>query len=220
MSYLTRNIEDLWFGSWKCLLLGEWLNSNYFDSVLKNLVNDLKSKCNLEVNEGLLKIILGGSKKDFFFDKGGCCEEARSGIFGNATHKLISSEVAFELLNDAFYVLEVDDPRNREPVILVLDSEVQVIQLFLTFLLCCFEIVCLKCNFNLLQIHHLVMWYNNRLIECLYFLKFISTLYVKMGNEFFLFHISLINICDHIMMFEIAVFLTYTIKLYLYILLF
>lgn len=118
------------------MLLGEWLNHNYFDSVLKNLVNDLRSKCNLEVNEGLLKIILGGSKKDFCFDKGGYCEEARSGIFGNAAHILISSEVAFELLNEALNVLEVDDSMNREPVILVLDPEVQVFQLFMTCLLC------------------------------------------------------------------------------------
>jgi hypothetical protein len=53
----------------------------------------------------------------------------------------MSSEVASELINEALNALEVDDSVNREPVILVLDSEVQVNQLFLTSLLCCFEIV-------------------------------------------------------------------------------
>lgn len=156
LSHLTRNLEDLWFGSWKCLLLGEWLNSKKFDLVLKNLANDLRSKCKLNVNEGILKIVLGGSKsisegktlfsqlcskKDCYIAKGGYCAGPSSGIFLNAASKLVSSEDAFELLNEALNVLEVDDYVNREPVILVLDSEVQVNHLFLTCLLCCLEIV-------------------------------------------------------------------------------
>ncbi|KAJ1434987.1 SEPARIN core domain [Sesbania bispinosa] len=140
---LLRNLEDSWFGSWKCLLLGEWLNCKNFDSVLKNLVNDLRSRCKLDVNEGLLKIILGGSKyvcegktlvsqlcskKDCYIAKVGYCDEARSGILLNAANGFgMSSEVAFELLNEALNELEVDDSVNREPIILVLDYEVQML---------------------------------------------------------------------------------------------
>lgn len=156
LSYLTRNLEDLWFGSWKCLLLGEWLNCKNFELVLNNLVSDLRSKCKLNINEGLLKIILGGSKndckgktlvsqlcskKDCYFAKGGFCDGASSGILLNEANKLMSSEVAFELLNEALNELEVDDSVKREPVILVLDYEVQVNQLFVNCLLCCFELV-------------------------------------------------------------------------------
>ncbi|KAL1336318.1 hypothetical protein HN51_030706 [Arachis hypogaea] len=140
---LLRNIEDLWFGPWKCLLLGEWLNCKNFDLVLKNLANDLRSKCKIDVNESLLKVILGGSKhvcegktivsqlcsrKDCYVAKVGYCDEARSGVFLNAANEFgVSSEVAFQLLNDALEVLEVDDTVNREPVILVLDYEVQML---------------------------------------------------------------------------------------------
>ncbi|RDX78338.1 Separase, partial [Mucuna pruriens] len=140
---LLRNLEESWFGSWKCLLLGEWLNCTNFDPVLKNLVNDLRSKCKLDVNEDLLKVILGGSKyvcdgrtlvsqlcpkKDCYIAKVGYCDEARRGILLNAVNGFgMSSEVAFELLNEALNVLEVDDSVNREPIILVLDYEVQML---------------------------------------------------------------------------------------------
>ncbi|XP_020220359.1 separase isoform X1 [Cajanus cajan] len=140
---LLRNLEESWFGSWKCLLLGEWLNSKNFDLVLKNLVNDLRSKCKLDVNEGLLKVILGGSKyvcdgktlasrlcskKDCYIAKVGYCDELRRGILLNAAKGFgISSEVAFELLSEALNALEVDDSVNREPIILVLDYEVQML---------------------------------------------------------------------------------------------
>ncbi|KHN33472.1 Separin [Glycine soja] len=139
---LLRNLEESWFGSWKCLLLGEWLNCKNFDLVLKNLVNDLRSKCKLDVNEGLLKIILGGSKyvcdgktlvsqlcskKDCYIAKVGYCDEARRGILNSANGIGVSSEVAFELLSEALNVLEVDDSVNREPIILVLDYEVQML---------------------------------------------------------------------------------------------
>ncbi|KAG4399168.1 hypothetical protein GLYMA_08G184200v4 [Glycine max] len=139
---LLRNLEESCFGSWKCLLLGEWLNCKNFDLVLKNLVNDLRSKCKLDVNEGLLKIILGGSKyvcdgktlvsqlcskKDCYIAKVGYCNEARRGILNSADGIGVSSEVAFELLSEALNVLEVDDSMYREPIILVLDYEVQML---------------------------------------------------------------------------------------------
>ncbi|KAK8469090.1 hypothetical protein PHAVU_006G212401 [Phaseolus vulgaris] len=140
---LLRNLEESWFGSWKCLLLGELLNCKNYELVLKNLVNDLRSKCKLDVNEGLLKIILGGSKyvcdgktldsqlcskKGCYIAKVGYCDEARKGILLNAANGFgMSSEVAFELLSDALNVLEVDGAVNREPIILVLDYEVQML---------------------------------------------------------------------------------------------
>lgn len=40
------------------------------DSLQKKLVKDLKSKCKMEVNEMLLKVILGGEVEDF---KGEAC---------------------------------------------------------------------------------------------------------------------------------------------------
>lgn len=128
------------------MLLGEWLNCKKIDSVLKNLVKDLRSKCKLDVDEGLLKLILGGSKyicegktlvsslcskKDSYIAKVGYCDEARSGMLLNAANGFgMFSEVAFQLLNEAINMLEVDDSMNREPIILVLDYEVQVSGLF------------------------------------------------------------------------------------------
>ncbi|KAK7246827.1 hypothetical protein RIF29_41697 [Crotalaria pallida] len=140
---LLRNLEDSWFGSWKCLLLGKWLNCKNFDSVLKNLVNDLRKKCKLDINEDLLGVILGGSKyvrdgetsvsqlclkKDCYIAKVGHCDEAMSGILSNAANGFgLSSEVASQLLNEALDMLEVDDSVRREPIILVLDYEVQML---------------------------------------------------------------------------------------------
>lgn len=181
MSYLTRNLEESCFGSWKCLLLGEWLNCKNFDLVLKNLVNDLRSKCKLDVNKGLLKIILGGSKyvcdgktlvsqlcskKDCYIAKVGYCNEARRGILNSADGIGVSSEVAFELLSEALNVLEVDDSVNREPIILVLDYEVQVSELFPTLLLCSYEIS-LSIEFCCLD----AIWYS-KLIKYFYVFKF------------------------------------------------
>lgn len=143
--YPTRNIEDSWFGSWKCMLLGEWLNYKDLDLVHKKLVLDLRSKCKLDVNEGLLRVILGGSKYDCEGDtwisqtcfKKGCyiakvgyCDEGRYDIFSNAANGLgMSSELAFQLLNEALNSLEV--AHSREPIILVLDYDIQVRKLFL-----------------------------------------------------------------------------------------
>ncbi|KAJ7968102.1 separase [Quillaja saponaria] len=140
---LLRNLEDSWFGSWKCLLLGDWLNCEYLDLVHRKLVDDLKSQCKLDVDQGLLKVILGGSKYAFngethishLWSKKGCyiarvgfCDEASCGMFpimSNAFGK--PSDLASQLLNEAVNSLEGEDSINREPIILALDYEVQML---------------------------------------------------------------------------------------------
>ncbi|KAK7839536.1 separase [Quercus suber] len=137
----TRNIEDSWLGPWKYLLLGEWSNRKRLDIVYKKLVHDLKSKCKLDVNESLLKVILGGSKYAFegeacisqqclrsgcYVGRVGYCNEAKFGTLSNASNGVDKqSELALQLIQDAANELEGEDSMNREPIILVLDCEVQ-----------------------------------------------------------------------------------------------
>lgn len=138
----TRNIEDSWLGPWKYLLLGEWSDRKRLDIVYKKLVHDLKSKCKLDVNESLLRVILGGSKHAFegeacisqqclrcgcYVGRVGYCDEAKFGTLSNASNGVDKqSEVAFQLIQEAANELEGEDSINREPIILVLDCEVQV----------------------------------------------------------------------------------------------
>ncbi|KAM5574598.1 hypothetical protein ABKV19_013837 [Rosa sericea] len=53
-----KNLEYLWFGTWKLVLLGEWSNYKQLDLVHKKLVRNLKSKFKMELDESLLKVIL------------------------------------------------------------------------------------------------------------------------------------------------------------------
>jgi separase len=138
----TRNLEDSWLGPWKYVLLGEWSNHKRLNLVHKKLMCDLKSKCKLDVNESLLKVILGCSKYDFeeeacisqlcprrgcYVSRGGCFDKAKCGTSSNASYGVDQqSEFAFQLIQEAMSELEGEDSVNREPIILVLDCEVQV----------------------------------------------------------------------------------------------
>ncbi|KAL4372623.1 hypothetical protein AHAS_Ahas05G0000300 [Arachis hypogaea] len=136
---LLRSIEESWFGSWKCLLLGELLNCKNFESLLEHLVKELRSECKLEVNEGLVRVILGGTrhvcgreklkcKKDCYIAKVGHCDQGMSGILLNAADGFgVSSDKAFQLLKHALIELDADKNSKREPIILVLDYEVQML---------------------------------------------------------------------------------------------
>ncbi|CAN6831412.1 unnamed protein product [Brassica oleracea] len=59
LNKLLRNLEDTWLGPWRHLLLGESSNSKLHESTQKKLVEELRAKCNMEVNETLLKVFLG-----------------------------------------------------------------------------------------------------------------------------------------------------------------
>ncbi|XP_058007009.1 separase isoform X2 [Hevea brasiliensis] len=132
---LLRKLEDLWLGPWRYVLLGELSNCKHLGSVQKKLMHNLRSKCKVDVNESFLKVILGGGKYaldggDFVADlvsleKG--CFIGRA-LYSDETCQTLSNEFEGiqELLHDAVNELEVDS-FNREPVILVLDCDVQML---------------------------------------------------------------------------------------------
>jgi separase len=130
---LNRNIEELWLGPWKCLLLGHQLA----DQQSENLITGLESEFKLEVDPALIKVILGGvasvdelkecvsqliSYKSYF-GRRGCCGRDRLRAFSCQ----IDAEalVTLEHLCNGI-VDELSEPVDRNPVILVLDTDVQV----------------------------------------------------------------------------------------------
>lgn len=137
-----RNLEDSWLGPWKYVLLGECSSCKRLDLVYKKLVHDLKSKCKMDVNESLLKVILGFSKSAFEEDgyisllclRNGChigrvevCEREKCWLSSNGANSAEElSAMAFQLICEALDELEGFDCVNREPIVLVLDFEIQV----------------------------------------------------------------------------------------------
>ncbi|XP_024005725.1 separase isoform X2 [Eutrema salsugineum] len=140
-----RSLEASWLGPWRCLLLGDLSNYKLPDSVQKKLVKDLKSKCKMEVNEMLLKIILGGGIENFkgeacvaqlslrngcYVGRGGYLYEEDSCKTPTAATNISESRhgLALQLIHEAATKLEQHDGHeNREPIILVLDPEVQML---------------------------------------------------------------------------------------------
>lgn len=141
---LLRKIEDSWLGPWRCVLLGDWFNCSRLDSIMKKLVHDLKSKCKINTNESFLKVILQGARHSFneeacisslmslkkgcFIAQAGYSEEKRYETFSEVSEgakKL--SDLAVQLVYDAVNELQEEESTIREPVILVLDYEVQML---------------------------------------------------------------------------------------------
>ncbi|XP_077213689.1 separase isoform X2 [Tasmannia lanceolata] len=136
-----RDMEDLWLGPWRCLLLGERSNSEYLDAVLVKLMDDLKRKCKFDANESHLKVIIGGTTSvaeseecveqlllyKGYFGRGGCSGKARfrssssspdgvaDGVCG-LPHQLILEAIG-----------ELAEEVDREPIVLVLDADIQML---------------------------------------------------------------------------------------------
>ncbi|KAF8411822.1 hypothetical protein HHK36_004381 [Tetracentron sinense] len=135
-----RDIEDSWLGPWKCLLLGERSDCKHMQMVLTKLMGDLKCKCKLDEHESLLRVILGGARyvseteacvsqlllHKGYFGRGGCCEEETCGALSTSDGVESLSMLARQLILEAASEL-VEEEIDREPIILVLDSEVQML---------------------------------------------------------------------------------------------
>ncbi|XP_048611351.1 separase-like [Brassica napus] len=137
---IYRNLEDTWLGPWRHLLLGESSNSKLHESTQKKLVEELRAKCNMEVNETLLKVFLGNETADGgdawisqLCSKNGCYigghpsdhidEENGSSISDDLQSRY---RLALQLIRDSGIKLE-DYNEKREPIILVLDHEIQML---------------------------------------------------------------------------------------------
>ncbi|PON60261.1 Peptidase C50, separase [Parasponia andersonii] len=138
-----KKVEDSWLGPWKYLLLGKRSSYKRLDLVQKKLAHYLKSKCKMDVNESLLKVILG-IPRDAFEDekfiaqlclrKGchigqiKCGDKKRCSPSSNDANGLEElSSLALEQICGAVKELEGEGCMDREPIMLILDFEVQML---------------------------------------------------------------------------------------------
>ncbi|OVA03751.1 Peptidase C50 [Macleaya cordata] len=135
-----RSLEESWLGPWKCLLLGEPSDCTRLNSVLSKLLADLKCKCEFDGNENLLRVVLGGvgsvpeteaCVSQFLLHKGyigrGRCGGKKCGFSDTACDIVESlSLLPQQLILEAASKLG-NEYVEREPVVLVLDSEVQML---------------------------------------------------------------------------------------------
>ncbi|CAH8384817.1 unnamed protein product [Eruca vesicaria subsp. sativa] len=140
---LPRNLEELWLGPWKHLLLGEYSNSKLHETMQKKLVKELRSKCKMEVNETLLKVFLGNDTDvdswmwiSQLCSKNGCyvggrpsdyIDEEENGTSTVSYNDLQSRyQTALKLIQESGMKLEHCN-EEREPIILVVDREIQML---------------------------------------------------------------------------------------------
>ncbi|XP_076893503.1 separase-like isoform X3 [Bidens hawaiensis] len=134
LSDLLRDIEDLWFGLWKHLLLGGLSNHKHIDFLLKKLKKDLKSKCKIDAHENIIKAIIKGGLRQ---------EECLSELIMNkgcyvGGRECINDESISDLVLNTIHEIG-EDYVDREPVILVLDFDIQVGNLVMFLAYYCLE---------------------------------------------------------------------------------
>ena len=136
-----RRLEDSWLGPWRCLLRADHTDFKCLDSVLAKLKRSLECKCKLDANISVLRIIMGGSQS--VTDVEACIAQmilykgclGRGMCCGAESFRVFSSEVGeTKTISDSIrsLILEafnntIQDAIEREPIVLVLDSDLQVL---------------------------------------------------------------------------------------------
>ncbi|KAL8258316.1 hypothetical protein R6Q59_030357 [Mikania micrantha] len=124
LCFLLRDMEDLWFGPWKHMLLGGLSDHKHIDFLQKKLTKDLKSKCKIDVPENLIKTVIRGGMplqecvSELIMKRG--CYIGGSECIDDGMTSLVS-----ELLVNTMH--DVEEVLDREPVILVPDSDIQML---------------------------------------------------------------------------------------------
>ncbi|OQU85801.1 hypothetical protein SORBI_3004G312400 [Sorghum bicolor] len=134
-----KDIENSWFGPWKCLLLGHRLSDEHIEAALSSIITYLDTEFEFEANPVLIRAILGGAvsvdevQECFlqlilykgYFGRGGCCGKDRLRAFSSCQMDDGAMDTLQCLITDAVY--ELPQPDGRGPVILVLDVNVQML---------------------------------------------------------------------------------------------
>ncbi|TVU28695.1 hypothetical protein EJB05_20225, partial [Eragrostis curvula] len=136
-----KDIEESWLGPWKCLLLGRQLGDQHIDPASSSIIAGLEKQFKLEINPALIKAILGGGVSldevqecvyqlilyKGYFGRGGCCGKDRLRAFSSRHVVDKALETLRYLIKDA--AEELPEPVQRDPVIFVLDTNVQMLPL-------------------------------------------------------------------------------------------
>ncbi|WVZ73465.1 hypothetical protein U9M48_021768, partial [Paspalum notatum var. saurae] len=134
-----KDMEESWFGAWKCLLMGHRLSDEHIEAASSSITMDLVKEFKFEVNPVLINAILAGAVSvdevqecvyqlilyKGYFGRGGCCVKDRFRAF--SSHQI--DDGAFETLKCLITnaTCELSKPVDRGPVILVLDANVQML---------------------------------------------------------------------------------------------
>lgn len=139
--FYYRRLEDSWLGPWKYLLLGHLYDNNHLSSLERKLMDELRLKYKVTVSNDLLRVILVGAmyaseirehglqlilNKGCFI--GGSCKD-----LSNSSSKVRSLSMdVFQMVLEEEYAAEDIEQLTKKPVILVLDSEIQVLLFYLS----------------------------------------------------------------------------------------
>ncbi|KAG8072566.1 hypothetical protein GUJ93_ZPchr0006g41913 [Zizania palustris] len=135
---ILKNMEESWLGPWKCLLLGPQLTNQHIEATQTNLIAGLESEFKVDVNPVLIKVILGGAASldemedcvsqlilyKGYFGRGGCCGKDRLRAFSFCTEPNALETVKYLIKSK---VNELVEPVDRDPIIFVLDINVQML---------------------------------------------------------------------------------------------
>ncbi|KNA25484.1 hypothetical protein SOVF_006490 [Spinacia oleracea] len=137
---LLRDVEETWFGQWKYLLLGRWLDTDPLNCAVKEFLHETKKEgCKLDLNESILKVVMGGIKSinmekvripKPFLEKGcyiGSIVESVQGRCSTLDKAYDGVDCVSDSLTAAVNKVELEYCTRREPVVLVLDSNVQML---------------------------------------------------------------------------------------------
>ncbi|KAL1827171.1 separase isoform X3 [Daucus carota subsp. sativus] len=128
LGHFLRDIEEKWFGPWKFLFCSDWSDCKHLDLAINKLADDLKVKCDVNLHESLLRVILAGGQH--------ACDSSRcvpNLILNNGCHvdgvecNIDEMSMVFKLILETIHEFEEDLCVNREPIILVLDHEIQML---------------------------------------------------------------------------------------------
>ncbi|CAL5019775.1 unnamed protein product [Urochloa decumbens] len=134
-----KDMEKSWFGPWKCLLLGHRLSDQDIEAALSSIIAGLKKHSKVVLNPALIKAILGGAASvdevqecvhqlilyKGYIGRGGCCGKDRLRAFSSCQIDNEALEILKCLMTSAAH--ELPEPVDRDPVILVLDANVQML---------------------------------------------------------------------------------------------
>ncbi|KAH9606493.1 hypothetical protein KSS87_016437, partial [Heliosperma pusillum] len=137
---LVREMEEFWFDQWKYLLLGRLIDAESLIPAMKELMQNIQERFEIDVNKSVLEMVMSGTKSTnlekervpmVFLEKGcyicsdkNCGKERCSSGLDDAC-----AETDY-ILGSVFAVAnrhEVEYCTRREPVVLVLDSNVQML---------------------------------------------------------------------------------------------